>query len=254
FTPRPWRTAPTLSTWMLGMFTPRRPSESPGFAAAPRVEVAFGTDSRPPTADRLVIVLLRPAAAPCALSTTEDSDSGLMVPVVSGVDRSIDGMVLLLAAPFVDTPTLGSERFSAEIEDVDVSGERALAADAGVPCLGSMLAAPLSLRMLRLRSEPLFPRATLMPVVVAWVVPTPLVAAPAGPPAATAAPTNATSDAAAPNIRNLRMVLPRSTETTINPYFRRWASGRPWPTGVKSAPPMGLVMCAPPRSRVGGAV
>src|SRR5947209_13230268 len=210
---------------MLGMLTPRRPSASPGLAAAPRLDVALGTDSRPATAVTFFSELLRAEAAPWALSTTADSDRGAMLPVVSGVDRSIEGTDLLSAAPVEATLTFGSAMLRAETEDVVFSGDSALPADDGDPCLGSMLALPSSPRTRTLSSEPLLPRATLRTVVVARVVPTPVgVAADAVPPAAAVEPSKAASDTAAPNILVLRMVLPRSTENTINPYFRRLAA------------------------------
>src|SRR5439155_23957974 len=130
---------------------------------------------------------------------------------------------LLSAAPVEETLTFGSDRLRAEItEEVVFSGESELAADEGVLCLGSMLAVPSSPPTRTLSSEPLLPRATLRTVVVPWVVPTALDAADAVPPAAAVAPSKTATDAAAPNIRVLRIVLPRSTKNTINPYFRRW--------------------------------
>src|SRR3954470_12356163 len=232
--PRPWSTAPRLRTWMLGMLTPRRPSASLGLAAAPRLDVPLGTDKRPATAVTFLSVLLSPAAAPWALSTSAESDSGLMEPVVSGVVRSTVGTDLLSALPVEETLSLGSDRLSCEIDEVVVSGASALAAAEGAPCLGSMLPVPSSPTSRRLSSEPSVPRATFSTVVVARVVPTPVGVAADAVPAAAVAPSNTATDTAAPYNRNLRMVLPRSTETTINPYFRRWASRKPWPTGVKS--------------------
>src|SRR3954453_14096883 len=163
--PRPWSTAPRLRTWMLGMLRPRRPSASPGLAAAPRLDVALGTDSRPPTAVTFESELFRPDAAPWAASTTADSDKGAMEPVVSGVASETDGTVLLSAAPVEDTPILGRDRLRADTDEVDVSGERVLPADEGVPALGSMLAVPLSPSTLRFSREPPLPRATLRTVV-----------------------------------------------------------------------------------------
>ena len=61
---------------MLGMLMPRRPSASAGLAAAPRLDVALGTESSPATAVTLLSELLRPEAAPWAESTTADSDRG----------------------------------------------------------------------------------------------------------------------------------------------------------------------------------
>src|SRR5437588_6476393 len=203
---------------MLGMLRPRRPSASAGLAAAPRLEVALGTESRPPTAVTLLSELLRPEAAPWAESTTADSDRGEIEPVESGVAKEMDGTVLLSAAPVEDTPILGRDKLRADTDEVDVSGAMVLPAEEGVPAFGSMLAVPLSPSTLRFRKPP--PRVTLRTVVFAVVVPTPLVAAAAVPPAAAVAPSKAASDTAAPNILVLRMVLPRSTENTINPYFR----------------------------------
>ena len=142
------------------------------------------------------------------------------MPVVRGVARSIEGTDLLSAAPVEATLTLGSDRLRAETEDVEFSGEIELPAADGAPCLGSMLAMPSSPRTRTFSSDPLFPREMLRAVVVALVVPTPVpVAADAVPPVAAAAPSKAASEMTAPSILVLRMVLPRSTENTINPYF-----------------------------------
>src|SRR5947199_5452816 len=146
---------------MLGMLMPRRPSASAGLATAPRLDVALGTDSSPATAVTLLSELLRPEAAPCVASTTADRDSGWILPVVSGVARSIDGTDLLSAAPVDATLTFGSDRLRAETEDVEFSGEIELPADEGAPCLGSMLAVPSSPRTRTFNSEPLLPREML---------------------------------------------------------------------------------------------
>ncbi|TMK89371.1 MAG: hypothetical protein E6G57_01730, partial [Actinobacteria bacterium] len=104
------------------MLRPRRPSASPGLAAAPRLDVAVGTDSRPPTTVTLVSELFRPDAAPFTLSTTADSDKGEIEPVESGVANEIDGTLLLSAAPVDETLTFGRDRLRADTDEVDVSG------------------------------------------------------------------------------------------------------------------------------------
>src|SRR5438309_7587334 len=133
FTPRPCRTAPRLRTlmgWLL-VVTPRRPSASPGLAAAPSEDCRFRIDKSPPTAVRLLTVLVRPEAAPWALSTAADSDNRSMVPVEIGVFRETVGTDLLSAAPVEETLYFGSTWFTVEtagsVEELAFRGESELA-------------------------------------------------------------------------------------------------------------------------------
>src|SRR5436190_6085473 len=155
---------------MLGTLKPRRPSASAGLAAAPMFEFILGSDSRPPTAVTLLSVLVSPEVAPWAESTTAESASGATEPVDTGVASEIEGTVFVCGSPVLETLTFGTVMFSADTDELDVSGDSALLAEE-VPTLGSVLATPLSAATMTLRRAPFWPRPTLTADVCAWVVP-----------------------------------------------------------------------------------